>query len=208
MDVLELLGRVLVAFISLLGWSRVIGKKLISHMTFFDFVCGVAFGAIGGNMIFNHLVPLWQGVIGISCFSLLTLGADFISLKSGWGRRMLESKPKLIVENGQIHMKAMKEARLTVHDLLMLLRKKDCFHLGEIAMAIFETDGSISLLKKTDKTYAAAGIIDGRIEEENLRQIGKNAVWMRAYLEEKNLELEQVILAQIDTQGDVHLFLK
>nr|WP_175532497.1 YetF domain-containing protein [Paenibacillus sp. yr247] len=178
-------------------------------MTIFDFVCGVAFGAIGGNMIFNHTLPLWIGVIGLSLFSLLTLCSDYISLKSKIGRKIMESKPQVIVENGKIHLQTMKQTRLTVDDLLMLLRKNSCFHLNEIETAIFETDGSISVLKKSaNSSFPVAGIIDGHIMDDNLKLIGKEGAWVQRQLKARNVELKQVLLAQIDREEHVHLFLK
>jgi uncharacterized membrane protein YcaP (DUF421 family) len=209
MEVIELIGRVIITYIAMLVWSKVLGKKLISHMTIFDFVCGVALGAIGGNMIFNHFVHLWIGVIGLSFFSLLTLSSDYISLKSKLGRRIFQSKPKLIVENGQIHLKTMKQTRLTVDDLLMLLRKNSCFHIEEIEMAIFETDGSISVLKKSaNSSFPVAGIIDGHIMVDNLKLINKDAAWVQRLLEARKIELKQVLLAQIDREEHVHFCFK
>lgn len=199
--------RVAVAFAALLFWSRIIGKKLISHMTFFDFVAGVTFGAIGGNMIFNHTVPLWLGACALSCFSLLALLSDYISLYSWRGRWLFEGKPILVVYQGQVIPQALRQVRLTVNDLLMLLRKKNIFALEGIHCAYFETDGSVSVMKD-NTTFIQPCIIDSHIMDDNLKILGRDRSWLLTKLERMNVSLEQVLLAQVDDQDQVYLYLK
>ncbi|QGQ98346.1 DUF421 domain-containing protein [Paenibacillus psychroresistens] len=215
MSLIEILLRTVIAFIGLLFWARIIGKKLISHFTFFDFVAGVTFGSIGGNLIFNNQVTLFYGIVGLSLFSALGLLADYISLKSLIGRKLLDSEPLLIIKDGQIFMDNLKKARLTINELMMLLRKKDIFYIDEIEFALFETDGSLSIRKIADSLSITRGdmniskksrgipqlcIIDGVIMEENLKKIQKNKQWMEIILKHSDIQLEQVILAQIDQQ--------
>ncbi|WP_438445169.1 DUF421 domain-containing protein [Gorillibacterium sp. sgz5001074] len=219
----DTLLRVAVAFTALLIWSRIIGKKLISHMTFFDFVAGVTFGAIGGNLIFNHSVPLWIGVMGLSFFSLLALLSDYISLYSWRGRKLFEGKPILVILEGRILPKSLRQTRLTVNDLLMLLRKKDVFRLDEIQSAYFETDGSVSVLKKGEvlpvtckdlQLHAAesgmtqACITDSHILDENLKAAGKDRQWLMKELDDQEVRLEDVLLAQLTPEGELYLSLK
>jgi uncharacterized membrane protein YcaP (DUF421 family) len=215
MSPIEILLRAVIAFIGLLFWGRIIGKKLISHFTFFDFIAGVIFGSIGGNLIFNKNVSLFTGLIGLTMFSALVLLSDYISLKSFIGRKILDSKPQLIIKDGQLLMENMKKSRLTVDELLMLLRKKDVFYIDEIEFALFETDGSLSIMKNTNNKFITqedmkiqsksrgipqACIIDGKIMEMNLKDIQKDKKWMETTLKNSNIRLEQVILAQVDEQ--------
>jgi uncharacterized membrane protein YcaP (DUF421 family) len=220
MIMLDSLLRVIVTFLSLVVWSRIVGKKLISHMTFFDFIAGVTFGAIGGNMIFNKLVPLWMGLVNLSAFSLLVLLSDYISLHSIWGRQLLEGKPSLIIERGQIQVSALRSMRLTVDDLLMLLRKKNIFYMDEVECAYFETDGTLSILKKPlmmsvtrkdmdlhaeSRGLPESCIIEGKMISDSLGKVGKSEQWIVDYLETREIQLKQVLLAQIDRQGNVYL---
>jgi uncharacterized membrane protein YcaP (DUF421 family) len=223
MSIVEILLRSIVSFIALLIWARIIGKKLLSHLTFFDFVAGVTFGSIGGNLIFNKNVSLFAGIIGLTMFSTLVLLSDYISLKSFMGRKILDSEPQVIIKDGQILMENMKRVRLTIDELLMLLRKKDAFYIDEIEFAIIETDGTLSIMKKADnmsitredvniqgksRGIPQACIIDGKIIEQNLKNIQKDKQWMVILLKSRNIQLEQVLLAQIDQQDRVFLNLK
>jgi uncharacterized membrane protein YcaP (DUF421 family) len=223
MSLVEILLRSIISFIGLLFWARIIGKKLISHLTFFDFIAGVTFGSIGGNLIFNKNVSLFAGIIGLTMFSTLVLLSDYISLKSFMGRKILDSEPQVIIKDGQILMENMKRIRLTIDELLMLLRKKDTFYLDEVEFALIETDGTLSIMKKADdlsitrkdmniqgksRGIPQACIIDGKIIEENLQKIQKDTQWMLTVLKNRKIQSEQVLLAQVDQQDRVFLNLK
>jgi uncharacterized membrane protein YcaP (DUF421 family) len=223
MSIAEILLRSVISFVGLVFWARIIGKKLISHLTFFDFVAGVTFGSIGGNLIFNPNVSLFVGVIGLTMFSILVLVSDYISLKSFIGRKILDSEPQVIIKEGQILLENMKRVRLTIDELLMLLRKKDAFYIDEIEFAFMETDGTLSIMKKTNnmsitrtdmniksqsRGIPQACIIDGKIIEENLQNVQKDSKWMKKFLKDKNIQLEHILLAQIDQQDRVFINLK
>ncbi|OPH57853.1 hypothetical protein BC351_05015 [Paenibacillus ferrarius] len=223
MQILDTLLRVVIAFSALLIWSRIIGKKLLSLMTFFDFVTGVTFGALGGNIIFNHTVSLWTGVVALSSFSILALAADYISLKSLKGRALLEGEPTLIIDHGELKVKTLKKARLAATDLAMLLRKQGIFSLQDVEMAYFETDGSISISKKPSeksptcqdlnikspsKNIPVLCIVDGKMMDKQLSEIGKNKEWLENVLKVKNICLEHVFLAQINKDGQIHFVMK
>jgi uncharacterized membrane protein YcaP (DUF421 family) len=215
--------RIFASLVGLLLWSRILGKKLISHMTFFDFLAGTTFGSIGGNMIFKKDVPLWLGLLSLTVFSLLILMSDFITMKSKRGRNLLEGKYNIIIENGQIREDQLKGIRLNVHDLLMLLRKKDIFYLDEVESAIMETDGTITVLKKAEIspvtrsdmkiTADARGLprlcmMDGTVLEENLKLVGKTREWLLGELRNRGYHQEDVLFAQTDNRGNLFVDLR
>jgi uncharacterized membrane protein YcaP (DUF421 family) len=217
MAIWEILLRTVCAFLVLLFWSRILGKKLVSQMTFFDFITGVTFGAIGGNVIFNKRNSLTVDLLVLSLFALMALLADFISLKSIRGRRILQSEPKTLIRNGTIDRGMMSKNRLTFEDLLMHLRKKDVFHLDEVNDAFFETDGSISVIKKPavmpvvrkdihvtadNRGVPRTLIMDGHILDKSLAMIGKDRKWLVNTLRDAGAgDVHDVMVAQIDQLG-------
>ncbi|SEC60391.1 DUF421 domain-containing protein [Paenibacillus sp. GP183] len=223
MDVWDSLLRSVMALGGLILWSRILGKKLISQMTFFDFVAGTTFGSIGGNLMFKKDVPLWLGLLSLSAFSLLVLLSDFIAMKSSRGRRLLESQYTVIIENGQVRDDLLKGIRLSVHELLMLLRKKDIFYLDEVETAILETDGTITVLKKaqalplsrSDMNIQSSSrglpilcVVEGNVLEENLKPVGKSRKWLLKELYKRGVQLENVLFVQMDSKGTLFVDLR
>jgi uncharacterized membrane protein YcaP (DUF421 family) len=218
---LEMAIRTAIVFFALYVWCRILGRKLISQITFFDFVSGITLGTISGSIMFSQYVPLTVGLVGLSLFALFALIIDIMVLKSFRARKILDSEPTLIVKNGEVLEEGMKKARLTMDDLLMLLRKKNVFYVDEVDTALFEIDGTVSVLKKSkslpvtpkdlkivssSRGLPQTFIIDGEILENSLDAIGKDKLWVESILHSKGIsKVDDVALAQIDQQDQVYI---
>ncbi|PZD97374.1 hypothetical protein DNH61_03235 [Paenibacillus sambharensis] len=144
----QLFIRIVLTYLFLMLFSRLVGKKIISQMTFFDFIAGVTFGSLGGTIILTDKVPLIQGLAALAGFSVLAIGTDWLTLKSRLLRKWFNGKEDLLIINGVIDRKALEKSRVTMDDLLMQLRKKNVFYLDEISFAFLEKDGTVTVQKK------------------------------------------------------------
>ncbi len=213
--------RITFIFITLFIMCRILGKKLIAHMTFFDFVAGITIGSLGASFAFSNTIPISIGIYGIILFALIALITDVLSIKVYATRKLFNGEPLLIIKNGKIQEEGMLKARLTVDDLLFLLRKKNIFYLDEVEFAFLETDGTVSAQKKGTQQYTKnidfqinpisrgipqTFIIDGKIMMESLEAAGKDPSWMNSILKEHNIQkVTNVTVGQIDEQGKVFL---
>jgi uncharacterized membrane protein YcaP (DUF421 family) len=102
MSILEMILRTLVVFIVLYLWCRILGKKLLSQITFFDFVAGITLGTISGSIMFRPNITLITGLAGLSVFALFALSLDVLAFKSFRGRKIINSEPTLLIKNGKI----------------------------------------------------------------------------------------------------------
>jgi uncharacterized membrane protein YcaP (DUF421 family) len=181
---IEMAFRTIISFAFLYLMCRLLGKKLISQMTFFDYVAGITLGNITASIIFVKDITVSIGLSGLAIFTVLALILEIFSLKSIIMRKVINDEPTLIIENGKIYEKGLKKSRLTIDNLLFHLRKKNIFYLDEVDIAYFETDGTVSILKKTesmpvtrkdiDTVQESRGlsqtfIIDGRIQKKSLK---------------------------------------
>jgi uncharacterized membrane protein YcaP (DUF421 family) len=221
MDVSEILIRTLITFIVLYVIARILGKKLISQMTFFDFVAGVTLGSITASLIFSTTIHIATALLPLIVFGVIIFIFDIVSIKSFKGRKILNDEPTLVVKNGQILEKGMKKARLNVDELLLQLRKKNIFYLDEVEYSFLETDGTISALKKTEKQaltkkdYGVNSptrgvpqtfIIDGQVLENSLNAIGQNMDWLQQTLNAQGIkDIRDVVVAQMDQQNNLYI---
>ncbi|GAA4718541.1 DUF421 domain-containing protein [Brevibacillus fulvus] len=224
MSAWEMVLRTVVAFVVLYVWARILGKKLISQMTFFDFVAGITIGTLTGSVIFTSTIPLWVGLLGLSVFALLCLLTGILSLKSYRWRGVLNGKPSLIIKDGKIQEQALSKNRLTIDDVLFLLREKNVFYLDEVELAYFETNGQLSVLKKPDimpvtrkdmKFHRSSRglphnlVIDGKIIAENLQAIHKDEKWLLSILRAQGVsDISEVVFAQMDDGNSLYFDLR
>lgn len=213
-NIYEVTLRTIVAFIILYFLCRVLGKKQIAQITFFDFVSGITIGSIVGNLVINPNVSLTNGLSALAIFCIIVLLIDYSALKSIFARKFFSSEPTLVIKDGKILGEGMRKERLNNEELLFLLRKNGIFYLDEVELAFFETDGSISALRKQGKlpTYKEdiqvqkpkrglpqTFIIDGQLMNNSLRSIGKDLTWVKSFLTSRGInDIKEVNIAQID----------
>lgn len=197
------------------------GRKLIAQMTFFDFVIGVSMGSIIANAIVGQQFTSMSAVTALILVSVLIIATGYLHIKSFKARKILNSEPVTLVQNGAIVEENMKNIRLTINELMMKLREKNTFNLADVEFAIMETDGELSVLPKADKRpltpyhmniqTTSAGltkdiIIDGNVMEENLSSAGLGEEWLKAQLNSQNIkDISEVFYAGLDNTKKLHI---
>ena len=214
----------LIALISLFIFTRVLGKKQIAQLCFFDYIVGITIGSIAAMKSIDSNTPMLNGLISLVLWSLVSLVLSYISLKSMKARRILEGIPTVVIKNGEIIKENLKKERYHVNELLEDLRKKEVFDITEVEFAILETDGELSVLKKSQyqsitpkdmdiatkyQGLCANLIIDGEIMLEHLETVGLNEGWLESELKKKNISSSKdLLLASLDTNGNLYICMK
>ena len=190
------------AYVFALILARIMGRKLISQMTFFDFIVGVTMGTLTANVMVDMSNPASSSVTALIILSALSIGIGFLNIKSFKLRKMIDSEPVTLVKNGTIIEENMKNTRLTINELMMKMREKNAFSLADVEFAIMETDGMLSVLTKADKKPVTPSqmnikaeseglmkdvIIDGNLIEENLKAAGVDKNWIKGELQKQNV---------------------
>lgn len=210
-----------IVYILALFLTRIMGRKLISQMTFFDFVVGVSMGSIVANAMVNPGEKAYTSAAALITMSILSIGTAYLYIKSFKARKLVNSEPVTLVQNGAIVEENMKNIRLTIDELMMKLREKNAFSLADVEFAIMETDGKVSVLPKVDKKpvtpsqmniqTTSAGlmrdiIIDGTLMEENLQAAGLDKAWVNNQLKSQNIkDVSEVFYAGVDNSKSLHV---
>ncbi len=222
-EVLLTIFRGLVAFLLLLTVTRLVGRKAISQMTFFDFAVAITFGSLTANMaIGGNNSPLTAG-IAIVTFGALAIITSVIVLKSRHFRKLVNSEPVIVIAKGELVKENMKKIRLTMEMLNTLLREKNAFNIIDVEYAILENDGKLSVLSKSNKQPVTPAdknigkpymgltvelIIDGAPMYENMRMIGKDEQWIVNELHNMGIQsVKDVFFAAMDSSGKLYISL-
>jgi uncharacterized membrane protein YcaP (DUF421 family) len=208
----------LIVFVLLVILARLIGKKLLSQMTFFDFVIGVTIGTVGGAFITMEIRGFYVLLSPIILTTAVLL-SGYLALKNVTFRKLIEGEPIVLIQNGKIYEKNMKKVRYNTDDLLAQLREKNVFDTGEVEFAILEPHGKLSVLKKSQhlpltpkdlgistpyKGVSSEIVRDGRIVEQNLRQNNLTHEWLYNELFSRDIKnIRDVFLAILSTDGNL-----
>ena len=217
--VLVIIRSVMAAF-TMLILTRALGKKQVSQLNFFEYILGITVGSIAASMSTNlNNRPLAE-LAALITWIALAFALETISLKSRKLSKLIDGEPLILIENGKIMEDKMALARYSFVDLVEQLREKDVFSLSDVEFAVLETDGTLSVLKKSQAQPVTPAdinlsceyqglsvelISEGTILKQNLEQIGRDEKWLREELKKRGLRLEQVAFGIQDTKGRLYL---
>lgn len=223
MPVSDLLLRLVLAFVTLLALTRLMGRKEISQMTFFNFVSGIAIGTIGASLAIDSTLSVRNGLIALVGWSIFTIVLGFIDINSKKVREVIEGQPIILIKKGQIMENELRKVRLDVDALNALLRQKNVFSLTDVDYAIFETDGKLSVMKKEPKQPATKSdlgvqqtmtvyptstevITDGRIISSNLTKLNLDQQWLQNQLQQSGIQsISDVFYAEVQKDGSLYI---
>lgn len=213
---LDVAWKTLVVFAVLVALTRIIGRRLLAQLTFFDFVIGVTIGTMGGS----YVVTSTEGpyvLLGPAVLGVAVLATGFLSLKSLTFRRLLEGEPTTLIQNGRILRHNLLRARYSVDHLQMELRTCGVFDINEVELAVLEPHGKLSVLRKSQHQPVTAGdlgipaphrglsvdvIKDGVVLESNLERFGLTRAWLMDQLKARSIaDPTSVLLATACTDG-------
>ena len=223
-EYLILFVRSVVTYFALVIFTRIMGRKQISQLTYFDYVVGITIGSIASTASVEKNVNIYEGIFCIIIWSALTIFISEITLKNIKLRLLIDSEPLLIIDKGKVIYKNMKKARYNIGDLLMQLRDKDIFYVTDVEIAILEPDGKLSVLKKAEHTTLTVGdmniikpktgmmvdlILDGNILSSHLQQIQKNEEWVIEQLKARNINnIKDIVFAGIQADEQIYIVTK
>jgi uncharacterized membrane protein YcaP (DUF421 family) len=224
MPIAELVLRLAIAFITLLGLTRLMGRKEISQMTFFNFVSAISIGTLGASLAIDSSISITNGLIALIAWSAFTIFMGFLDIKSPKFRMAIEGQPIILIKKGKIMENELRKIRLDIDALNALLRKKNVFSVSDVDYAIFESDGTLSVMKKEPKQtltksdmnidqtnvnvfpISTSVISDGEIKQENLKKLNLDRQWLERQLKLSGVEsISEVFYAEVQKDGTLYI---
>lgn len=218
---LSIVLKTAVAAAVLFALARVMGKKQISQLSYFDYVVGISIGSVAAALSVDRRISIADGITAMVIWSLFSIAFSYVSVHSITARRLLDSVPIVLIQNGKIIEKNLIKSKFTVNDLLEELRQKDVFNIAEVNFAILETNGKLSVLKSAScqgvtladmklvsskKGICANIIIDGKVMKDNLSQLHLDENWLNGELQKNNIaSVQNILLASCDGDGSLHI---
>ena len=183
---------------------RIMGKREVGELSVFDIVIYLVMSELLALSISNPKESVFKSLVPIFTLAFLQIIISVILLKSKKLRDIFDGKAVIIIHDGQINQKTMKKERYSIDDLMSQIRDKDLCSPKEVAFAILENNGNLSVLpKKTCKVRHPDPLIsDGKINKEALMEIEKDEEWLRKELQKEGVNgIEEVFLCLWQKNG-------
>ncbi|MEG2688377.1 MAG: DUF421 domain-containing protein, partial [Clostridia bacterium] len=173
--------------------SKLLGKKQIAQLEFIDYVMGISIGSIAAEMATDTGdKPIEFYIIAMVLFFLFDIAVSFFGRKSAKLKHFFKGRPITIIYDGEIDYKALKSSKLDVNDVIGLCREQGYFDLSDIAFAVFENSGNLSVMPVGSKAPLTIPNLNDMCQ--NLNAISP-----------KNTENKSITLSQNRANIDVNL---
>ncbi len=218
---LTLFVRTIIIYIFMFAIMRLMGKRQLSDMQPFDLVVTLLIANLASAPLSDPAVPLLYGVVTILALFVMQRLVSHLSLKSEKMRKVICGSPLVVIAKGIVREDVMRSANYTLNDLSEQLRDKDVFAFSKVEYAILETNGSLSVLLKsqfqqptiedmsleTSKARPALLIItDGKLHRDALEAAGLEERWLSGILSGMGFgSVGEVLFASLDGEGMLHV---
>lgn len=216
-----ILFRVLIVYLVVLLYLRIMGKRQLGEMQPFELVVTLLIADIASLPMTQTSMPILFSVIPLTTLVIVHFIVSMISRKSIVMRRVINGKPVLVVTPQGVQYDALKELNMTIDDLMEGIRSCDYFNIEDVLYAIVETNGTINVIPKIasanvtnenlklqlpESTLPMMLVSSGKIINKNLKIAKKEPEFVNEILKTGNISsLKDVLLLTIDPEGAVYI---
>ena len=144
---------------------RVMGKRQIGELNPQELVITILISAVATVPLENNGMPLANSLIPIAIFISFEIINSTLSMKSIKFRALIKGKPRFIIKDGKIQQGELTKLRFTIDDLTDAVRQAGVFDISQVANAIVETNGVVSVQKKSEYAPLTPKDIGIKIED-------------------------------------------
>jgi len=216
--------RTLILFTLVVIAMRLMGKRQIGQLQPYELAVLIMISALAAIPMEDISIPLFNSIIPIILLLSFQILVSFAAQKSEKFRAAVDGRPSILIENGKIMESVLKELHLNINDLLEQLRICGFPNIADVEFAIFETNGKMTVIPKSQcrplqprdiglsTKYEGLPhplIIDGNVNYDNLGKVKKDELWLKNELTKFGItEIKEVLFANLDTEGRLYFQLK
>ncbi len=204
---------------------RLMGKRQIGELQPAELVITILISELASMPIQDLHLPLLSGVLPIFALVGLEVLISLLALKWTRLRSILYGHPLILIYRGEFRQEEMRRARVTIDDIMEVMRNDGINDISDVDYAILETNGQLSIIEKTNRRALCADdlsldlpssnglphliIMDGQLLVSNLNECGLTQKWIDKQLAKQKLHsAKDVFLMTVDDNNQVYLVKK
>ena len=212
----SLFFRGMVLYLVMILTMRALGKRQLGQFQPYELAMTILLADVISGPMESVSTPLLHGLLPVAAMFVVHGVITLLSLKSDRVRAFISGKPAVVISKGVIDQQELNRLCLSLSDLLEGLRGSGFLDPAEVGTAVIEANGTLSAFADGESRPPKASelnldpgyeglpmilIMDGRVQPNNLSQSGRDGDWLRGVLSQRNLDIPEVYLASLDTQG-------
>ena len=140
-----------VFYLFIIVTTRIVGLRSFTTFSSFDFLITLSMGALLASTVVSKEVALLEGFTAIFTLFLLQIVVSLTRARWGWVKKVLDNRPTLLMENGQVLHDNLRAVRITEDELRAKLRGSNVYNYAQVRAVVLEASGEVSILRQPDQ---------------------------------------------------------
>jgi uncharacterized membrane protein YcaP (DUF421 family) len=145
---MDLTIRATILFLFVYLITRIIGRRELSSLEPFDLILLIVMGDAIQQGLTQDDYSVTGSFIVVGVFAVLQVTISFVSYRFPGLRPALDGEPIVLVQDGRLIERNMKRERITHDELMVEVRQQQLTTVDDVAWAVLETSGKISIIPK------------------------------------------------------------
>lgn len=221
MDIIKVTLASLLSALALFVIAKIMGHKQMSQLGVFDYITGITIGSIAAELATETEEPA-KPLVAMIVYGGVTVALSLLTSKVEKARKYVNGSPTIIFNNNKFYRKNMKKAKLDLSEFMVMCRQEGYFDLADIQTAIFEYNGRLTVLPKSnnrpltasdlnldleDEHITSEVIMDSKILDENLHRLGLDKKWLDAQIKSMGFDnTKEIFLGLCDENNVLTLY--
>ena len=200
-------GSIVVLFIL----TKIMGQREMSQLSIFDYIISITIGSIAAEMATSLENNFVEPLVAMIVYAVVTLIIGILNTRFVKLRPIFSGRTLILYDNGTLFKENFKKSKIDLNEFLVQCRTNGYFNLSDIKTALLEENGKISFLPMSEKRPANPSdfnihpvddnivtniILDGKIMEKNLSELGYDKLWLMNTLQKQGItKIDNIFLA-------------
>jgi len=213
--------RTVIIYLTLLFVLRIMGKRQIGNMQPHELVVTIIIAELGVVSMENTEIPLLAVLVPVMVLFLMQFSISYITFKNTKVNEIINGRPLLVVRHGKFQERTLRDALISVNEILEQMRLSGIKDIKNVSYAILETTGQLSVFVKEEEEAPSAKVLGLEVSTSKLPvPIILSGTWQRAEIRAAKLnpenlrnalknrgfsDIKSIYYAEVDEDGHLHI---
>ncbi|MBB1078718.1 DUF421 domain-containing protein [Limosilactobacillus sp. STM2_1] len=157
---------------------NLLGKGNLAPTSAIDQVQNYVLGGIIGGIIYNSDISVLEFIMVLLIWTLIVFLVKFAKDHNAWVRRIIDGRPQILIQNGQLLVENCMRAGITANDLMFRLRGHGIYEISKVKSGILEQNGQLVIIENDEDNVRFPLINDGQINIDVMELIHHDEQWV------------------------------
>ena len=196
--------RAVILFVIVFLIMRIMGKRELSQIQPYEFVIIVLIADLASGPMSDRNMTTFYGIVPILALLVMYMILSFLLKTNKKVQSMVTGNPVLLIADGKIIESEMRKQEYMIEDLMSQIRSRGIFKIQDVAYAILEVNGNLSVISKDELqgNLPLNVVNDGKRLNGNLKILNISDDKLDEMLKKNKLNEEDILVATIDENAN------